>query len=420
MNRGYKGTLIVTACSLGLNFLAVMIQFRYLGAESRGIIAAINNLPTLAFIVGSFGFTNSAAYFSGKNPQNSGGIVSTLSLILFLWSIPFTAVLYLLLPILLRSQSPHTAHLAAIFLLSIPLQFLNNVPQAALQGIGRLGIWNFLRLLAPLALFIVMIVAFCLPGDPLANLVRIQLITIAILVCVTWGIVFVTFPRPFKSALPQLPEILRYGIPSGLTTLPAQLNLRADQVLMAAFVSATVLGVYSFSVAWASLVGTIFAAMGQVLFPRLVAEDLQSNQHRSIYESVQRALGIGLLVALGLSVTSYWILPVIFGEKFRTNYPAVLILIVANIFAGLNQLFGDSFRGMGETKPPLWAEGSGFIVTLLLLYPLVRHFGAYGAASVSLLAYATTTTVLLSFLVSRHHLNLGELLRPKLLLRRSP
>jgi len=46
MNRGYKGTLIVTACSLGLNFLAVMIQGRYLGAESRGIIAAINNLPT--------------------------------------------------------------------------------------------------------------------------------------------------------------------------------------------------------------------------------------------------------------------------------------------------------------------------------------------------------------------------------------
>jgi O-antigen/teichoic acid export membrane protein len=410
--------LVVTATALALNALATFAQGRYLGPEARGIIAAIYNVPNLAFIVGSFGLTNAAGYFAGRDPRHAGGVSSTLAIVLAIWSIPFTLAIYLLLPHLLASQSQQTVELASLFLLSVPLQFVGNVPLAALQGTGRMAEWNVLRLLAPASLFAVTLLALKLPGNPLRNLVQIHLVTIGILVTISWIVAAFRFPRPFVPCFERLPEMMKFGIPAGLTTLPAQLNLRVDQVVMAVVVPARVLGVYSLSVAWAALVVPVFAAMGQVLFPRLVAQSEGEEQRRSIAHSSQHALGVGLLAASVLTACSYWLLPLIFGDIFRDHFLTVVALIVANVFAGMNQLLGDAFRGLGETRPPMWAEGTGFVVTVISLVPLVRAYGATGAAAVSVVAYAATTAVLLTAFARLHGLPPSVLMRPKLPLER--
>lgn len=45
-------------------------------------------------------------------------------------------------------------------------------------------------------------------------------------------------------------ELLRYGAPSVLSGVPAQLDLRLDQILMAALLPAKQLGLYTVGVAW--------------------------------------------------------------------------------------------------------------------------------------------------------------------------
>ncbi|MBS1718381.1 MAG: oligosaccharide flippase family protein [Armatimonadetes bacterium] len=411
MKRTFGATLAVTLATLGLNFIATLWQAQVLGRDYRGVVAAINNIPTMAFIVATFGLTSSAAYFSGKDRESLAKTVTTISLSLFVWSIPVTLALHFGLPVLLHAQTERTRQMADLFLLSVPLQFIGNIPLAAIQGIGELKIWNVLRLLGPLALFAAAIAAIYNRTDPLYSLVIYSLSALTLVVLVNWIALFRLCPGPYRFDLGILRPLLHYGIPSGLAILPAQMNLRLDQVVMASILSSSALGVYSIAVAWSSLIIPVFAAVGQVTFPQLVALSEKEEQVAMLRRRVGAALAFGFVSALILAALTP-LLPKIFGQGFSKAVPMALILICANICVGLNTMLEEAFRGMGLPKRPMVAEltGLGFMVVLLAL--LLKPMAGYGASIASFVSYGAALAVLLHYLKQDSGVSAVALLKP--------
>ena len=263
-NLAWTAAVNIAATLLGL--LTGVLLARILGPEGRGALAAIQNPATILFGVGALGITTAAAYFSGRDSNLAGRLMTTALVALLLWSIPLVAIVYLLMPFLLNAQSSSVIHYAQIYLLIVPIQFAAGAPLWVLQGLGEFKLWNIMRFQAPVAWLVVIGLTWVLG---MVTVGAISLFYLAAMFCV--ACVFVVLglrrvPPPHRPELARLPGLLRYGLPTSLTTVPQQLNLRLDQLLMATFLPADTLGLYVVAVAWSGAFSALLTSVSQVVF----------------------------------------------------------------------------------------------------------------------------------------------------------
>jgi O-antigen/teichoic acid export membrane protein len=88
-------------------------------------------------------------------------------------------------------------------------------------------------------------------------------------------------------------------------------------------------------------------------------------------------------------------IPIFFGARFGESIRAANLLAIAGGVAGLNMLLSEGIRGLGRPVSVLRAELAALVVTAVGLWLLLGPLGIYGAALVSLIAYAVTTCWLL-------------------------
>jgi O-antigen/teichoic acid export membrane protein len=372
---------------------------RLLGPDGRGSLAAIQNWPVLIQGLGALGITTAAAFYSGRDPKSAGSLLATAGITLAGWSIPLVLLGYVLMPKLLNAQSPEVVRYARIYLLIIPIQFIIAVSFSIFQGLREFRLWNILRLQGPLAWLIVTVVAWELN----ARQQFISVFYLYVMGCVACTFLFFALrriPPPHRPDFTRLPDLLRYGVPTVLTTLPQILNLRLDQLLMAALLPPRVLGLYVVGVAWSGAFSMLLLSVSQVIFPHFAAiaeKDAQVATMKIVMRlSVITAVGV---VSGSLLVTPL-MLPWIFGYSYASAVPAALILVIASGVSSVNQIAGEALRGIGLPKWPMVAEFVGLVFTVPMLVWLLPRYQLMGAALASLLSYCAII-VTLFFLIAR-------------------
>jgi O-antigen/teichoic acid export membrane protein len=188
--------------------------------------------------------------------------------------------------------------------------------------------------------------------------------------------------------------MLGYGVPSMLSGVPQLLNLRLDQLLMAALLPAQMLGLYVVAVTWSSAVAQLPNALGAVLFPRTAAQS-DARQRAQVFAqgtrlAVLSAVTAGAAVALITPVA----MPLLFGAKFAAAVPAGLVLAAAAAVSATNSVLEEGLHGLGRPAVALWAELIGLVATAASLLLLLMPFGIMGAALASLLGYSAVTATL--------------------------
>lgn len=393
-------TAAVNIAATLLGLLTGVMLARILGPEGRGALAAIQNPATILFGVGALGITTAAAYFSGRDPRLAGSLMTTALVALLLWSIPLVAIAYLLMPSLLNAQSASVIHYAQIYLLIIPIQFAIGVPFWVLQGLGEFKLWNILRFQGPIAWLAVIGLAWVLGRVTVEAISLFYLAVMFFVACVFVMVAIRRIPPPHQPELARMPALLRYGLPTSLTVVPQQLNLRLDQLLMATFLSADVLGLYVVAVAWSGAFSPLLTSVSQVVFPRLAATHDKQVQAETLHRTLRLSmLSVAMLTIALLAVTPF-LLPLLFGAAFVPAVPAALILIVAAAMANFNQVAGEGLRGLGVPKLPMVAEFIGLGTTVIMLALLLRRYELMGAAIASLASYLVTLAALV-YLIAR-------------------
>src|SRR5215831_13894470 len=173
------------------------------------------------------------------------------------------------------------------------------------------------------------------------------------------------------------------------------LNLRLDQMVMATFLPAQVLGLYVVAVAWGGATHPLMSAVGAVMFPG-VATQANPSQQREVFVQGIRIAGVtSLVIAMPFLLVTPLVLPLVFGKQFSTAIPAALVLVVAGAIAGLNTVFEEGLRGLGQPVSVLWAECGGVAVAIVFLLILLKPLAIMGAALASLLGYSATAVFLI-------------------------
>jgi O-antigen/teichoic acid export membrane protein len=190
------------------------------------------------------------------------------------------------------------------------------------------------------------------------------------------------------------------------------LNLRLDQMLMAALLPAHTLGLYVVAVTWSNAVAPFPNALANVLFPQTAAQIVPEDRHRVFAKGIRLAVLSTLSVAAVVVVVTPWVLPLLFGAAFAAAIPAALIMVGASAIAAVNMVLEEGLRGLGRPVAVLWAELCGLAVTVVALLILLRPLGIVGAALASVCGYSAVLVTLV--LVSRTltHYPPLSLLRP--------
>jgi O-antigen/teichoic acid export membrane protein len=416
--RGNRTNLALTLGAnlgiLGLTMVSGTLNARILGPAGRGELAAIQTIPSFLGMLALLGLPSAVGYFSARRPAEARAFALTGVGMCLLASIPAMVAGYWLMPWALQGQPAYVVDEARHYLAFIALQALVMLPYMALQGLGRFGLWNVLRL-TPYLVALGAIALTVYGGNPSAGKFSVRYLLLYTLVA---PLTFAALWSRSKAnvAGPAGPhrarELLRYGLPSALMIPAGMLNLQLDQMLMAAWLPSQVLGLYAVSVSWSGLMYPAFGALGSIVFPTLAAVQDAAVQRALVGRSMRPAVIVVVLLGAGLALVTPFSFPLFFGKAFLPAVPTALILVVAGMVVSLNNLCGEMLRGLGAPRWPLYSQIAALPVTIGLLIALLPRWGTVGAAIASLVAYIVAGFVCIVGIMRTTGIPTRELLLP--------
>jgi O-antigen/teichoic acid export membrane protein len=198
--------------------------------------------------------------------------------------------------------------------------------------------------------------------------------------------------------------MLRFGLPSMLTSIPQTVNLRFDQLLIIAFLPARSLGFYVVAVAWGGAVAPVLSAVGSVLFPHVSTERDTDRQGSMVATALQGGALVAVATSVPFMLLAPFGLPLVFGSRFTPSIPSALVLVPAGAILAWAGIAEEGLRGLGRPTIVLVAEVVAAVVTVATLPVLLTTNGIFGAAVASLLGYSTVavfTVLAISHLTHR-------------------
>jgi O-antigen/teichoic acid export membrane protein len=397
---------------LVLGMLTSILLARFLGPTGRGEVAAVLLWPMLLVYLGSLGMIDCILYFAAQ-PDVAAELVFTNGLALaVLQSIVVIPIGYVLMPMLLASQSPEVVRASRSFLLVIPISLVSQYGISILQAKLKITIFNIARMIIPIGYLTGSILLFLINRLTVKSVANLQLTLNAVVMVVVlssllvWGNL-----RRLQISIPLMKDMLKYGLQVHVGSISSNVNLRLDQVLMAAWITPDQLGYYVVAASVASVSGVLSTAVNMMAVPD-IAKHSEPKQRIATFETVFQQFWVANIVikVLFLFIVP-WGIPLIYGAAYTNSIWIAEILVVASLFFDATLVLTGGARAFGVPWLASRVEIITAVITALLLLILLPRLGILGAAITSLIAYATTWGLLLHSLWRKEGVSPAELFR---------
>ena len=410
-------TAVTAATNLTLAVLGMMtgiVSARLLGPKGRGELAAIQNTPTFIGSLAMLGLPDALIYYTARDPGCAGRYLSTASLFALAASVPFMVGGYMAMPLFLHAQDVTVIETARWYLLIAPIYAMAGMLTHPLRGSGDFNAWNASRLMVPLLAVCVLAIAWSSEHATPRFVAFGYLLSCAIVFAPWFSLVRRRIPGPYKPDRQEIWPMLRYGLPCAMTGVPQTLNLRLDQMLMAALLPPRDLGIYAVAVAWSQAPTPLLSALGLVTTPMVASAGATAAGSQRFAATLRTTVVLALVLGAVFTLCSPFAIALLFGSSFAAAIPASLVLVPAAAVFGVNFVLQEGLRGLGHPYAVLKAEVGGVAVTAATLAVALRPMGIMGAALASLFGYATVCGILFASTRRLTCLPLSELVCPTL------
>jgi len=410
--RRVSGTFLANIALYVLAAATGPLAARLLGPDGRGALAAIQLWPGAIATFAMLGLPDSIAYFGARDPSRAGQWLWTAVLLGLGASCVAVGVGYLLIDIGLRGYDARVIHTAHVYLLLVPLTALVGLPCQLARGLGRFGLWNAMRVAPALGWLTVLTAAWVSGSRAPEGLATSYLWFLVIEAAVITTVCVKLFVPAKRFDARDAGRLLRYGLPSGLSAVPQLLNLRLDQMLIAAMLPTRQLGLYVVAVSWSAISGVVLNAAGPVISQRLAVESNVALARSMFSRATRAAVIVSAITALAFAIVTPPAMAMFYGAAFRECVPIAIVLIAANAFVMTNTVLEEGLRGLGDTRTILKSEVLGFAATAVSLGILLPPLDIMGAAIASVVGYSAVTMAL-GVSLRRHDLSLDATFRPR-------
>ena len=378
-------TFASNAVALAANLLTGILVARALGPQGRGELTAIMVLPQLLGWVFAMGCGQAVAYRLARAPDDGPRLFVSWVLMLGVLGVVAIGIGELLLPTLFDAQTASAISAARVYLPFVLLILLADLLSGVLLGRGDVLFYNLTRIgwasgVAVAYVVLVAVGSFTVTNALVSSAVVSAAVTAATLVRVVRE---VGLGRPnAKLGLSSL----WYGVRAHGANVGGLVNQRLDLFIIPAFLSASIIGLYSVATNIASIVITVAGAIAVIVLPAAARREPEAGK-RLVIMSLHVTLLLGTVMALAIAVSADILLPLIYGSGFDDSaLPLRLLLPGAVLYAGA----GILWSGLYAANRPLTAtftQVPGLIVTIGGLLIFLPGNGIEVAAIVSTISY---------------------------------
>jgi O-antigen/teichoic acid export membrane protein len=363
---------------------STVILARSLGPASRGIVAAATVWPSAMVGLGALVSAGTAAFFLARRGMTGLQVCLAIALASGVALVPVSLAVN---SVVFRGVQGETLIYAQLYVITVPITLLSNVFSGALLGRGRIGAYWSTRLAAGALLFgAVAVLAFT--GALTIGTYVVASIAGAIAMLAVGRYQAGRIPLSGSIVRSDFGEVLRYSAKVLTTTIPAQIRIRLDQLLMTLMLPMDSMGFYAVALSWSSIVSIVGGGLATVVVARTVQENAAgASPVDNALRRVRRAGVLAMLVATASALCAPIALPLLFGAQYRSAIaPAMILSFGTGLFVWKSFLH-DFSRATGRPATGTVPEVIGLATAAVALLAVLPSMGVVGAAAASLLSY---------------------------------
>ncbi|QLG63403.1 oligosaccharide flippase family protein [Halorarum salinum] len=356
-------------------FLATIVLTRTLGQEQYGAYVVVLSVLAWAAIAGNLGLT--AAVRKRVSEATEGNFVVS--------GILAQIALYAIVAICLWFARPYLNSYMEIEATSILIVMLGvslgvNLVRAVLQGQHLVHVSS---ILSPVEWTIrsIVQVTLVLAGFGIAGAFAGYVVGAIVAIVIGSCLVSVDYATPTREDFRQLRSYAQF---SWLASVKGRTFLSMDTIILAFFVTNSLIGVYE--VAWN--LASLFAIFGSSITRTLFPEMSKISSERGVDGHVSGLLRVslaytGLIIIPGFAgaILVGDVVLTVYGSGFETGYYILLVLTFARLLYGYQSQFMNTIDAVDRPDLTFRINAVFVAINLTLNILLTAQFGWYGAAT---------------------------------------
>jgi O-antigen/teichoic acid export membrane protein len=378
--------------------LTTVLIARLLGPARKGVFDLYFTLATLLNIFLQFSANAGITYAVASQPAKVRRLTSIVAAFAMLQGLLGAGIVVAL------SHLPHGQAF-------IPAQLGNLAPACVGTGVAALALFSMSRaILAGQRRFItanygdmakqavgigLVLIVFCTKSIlPHASLTEVVIANFSALFFSSFYFLkSVDLTRDIEATSAQLKMIVGFAAPAYAANVMQYLNYRLDVFLVSYYRGPAAVGLYQIGVYIVLAINMIPQTIQSVLFPTISSRSGQAQRNAELIATSNRILtAFGVCFALFLAMTMPLIIPLLLGNAYRSSVAALLWLLPGSVAFITANVTAAYFSGIGRQSLNTVASAIGLVVTLVLDFILIPHFGFLGAACASSISYSATAT----------------------------
>ena len=180
-------------------------------------------------------------------------------------------------------------------------------------------------------------------------------------------------------------DLFNYSTISFFSNCLYFIGLRVDYWIIGLYNTKEQLGYYSLAVRLSQLLWIFPTLMAALILPKVGKIDFKN---QNIERLLRLIFSFNLFLGLILAFSSYFFIPLIFGEDFTRSILPFCTILPGILFLSLQIILSAYFSGKGEIKTNLLTSIVLLTAILILDLLLIPRFGIIGAAIASCIAYS--------------------------------
>lgn len=376
---------------LAFTIASGIVVARSLGPDQKGAYVVTFLLLGQTLAVGSFGVPHALVYFLSSNritrAEAAGHFLLMSAFAAVLLIVPYAVIAVVGADRLFKGVDPAT--LLALGVLILPALATANAA-GVLRGLGRLDLFNLLRLVDAVLAFGLLFLALVVLGAGLRGAVIAGAVATMLSGTVAVALVLGAVGTRPSLSVASMPAAVRFGLRSYLTVLLQLTERKLDLFLLAWFLpietAAWQIGVYTTAVALAELPRTVSAAVSTVLLPRLAGADARTSA-RTVPLVSRHLMALNLAFGAVLVAAGHPLIRFLYGPSFLPAYVPFLLLLPGVVMAGAWNVFEAEMVGRGRPLRLSMFSGVTLGLNVALNLVAIPRWGIVGAALTSGFTY---------------------------------
>jgi O-antigen/teichoic acid export membrane protein len=374
------------AATAGATFVTI-VTARWLGPSGRGLYAIAVLIPALIFALGSVGMPAATTFLTARG-RYADDVVVRASIFVSA-GLGLAAALaggVVLLTVARGILGPLPTRDALIALSSVPFLFVFMSLQAFLLGKQRFSAYNSSIVAQSILLLMLLVgglsaLARSVDVAVAASSIATAVAAVGIAIWCGRGMPSTQLPRTYSR------EAFRYGIRAHTGNVLTFLGYRLDVFLLAAYTSASTVGIYSAAVAIGERPWIFSYAVSSVLFSRLAGEP-DDERRRALTPLVTRtslwitAVGAGVLAAFSRPIVR-----LLYSGAFDGAVAPLRAILVGIVFFSVGRILANDIAARGQPLINSYTAAAATVANIAANVVLIPGYGATGAAIASTLSY---------------------------------